>query len=55
MGQQLGGIKVLCHIRKNDLMPVVSCVTSLTFWSLFHVIAIPLCSKTHLDPTFLKK
>ncbi len=36
------GITVLCHFRKSELMPVISCLTSLTFWSLFHVISIPL-------------
>ncbi len=48
------GITVLCHFR-NDLMPVISCLTSLTFWSLFHVISIPFCYTTCLDATFFTK
>ncbi len=28
------------------------CLINLTFWSLVHVIYIPLCPKTLLDPTF---
>ncbi len=47
-----GGITVLCHFRKNDLMPVISCLTSLTFWSIFHVISIPFCPKTRIGPSF---
>ncbi len=47
------GITVLCHFHKNNnLMPVISYMTSLTFWSLFHVISIPVCSKTRLGLSF---
>ncbi len=42
-------------VQINDLMPVISCSTSLTFWSLFHVISIPFCSKARLGPMFVKK
>ncbi len=45
------GITVLCHFHKNVLMPVVSCLTSLIFYSLFHVISIKFCPKNR----FLKK
>ncbi len=31
-------ITVLCHFRKINLMPIISCLTSLTSWPLFHVI-----------------
>ncbi len=34
---------------KNDIMPVISC---LTFWSLFQVISILFCPKTGLSPSF---
>ncbi len=40
------GITVLCHFHKNYLIPVISCLTSLTFGSLFHVISITFCPKT---------
>ncbi len=45
------GISVLCHFRKSDLMHVISCLTSFTFWSLFHFISIPFCPKTRLGPS----
>ncbi len=48
------GITVLCHFHKNDLMSLISCLTSLTFWSLFHVIAITFCPKTCLGHMMLK-
>ncbi len=48
-------ITVLCHFRNIDLMPVIRCLTNLTFWSLYHVIFIQFCLKTHLGPKFLKK
>ncbi len=35
------GITVLCHFRKN----VISCLTNLKFWSLFHVLSIPFCPR----------
>ncbi len=41
----VGTITLLCHFHINDLMPVISCLTSLAFWSLFHVKSIPFCSK----------
>ncbi len=47
-------ITVLCYFGKNNLMPVISCLTSLTFWSLFDVICILLCPKTRLGPKFLR-
>ncbi len=31
---------VLCHFPKIERMPVISCLTTLTFLSLFHVISI---------------
>ncbi len=34
--------------HKNELMPVISCLVSFNFWSLFHVISIPFCPKTCL-------
>ncbi len=45
-------ITVLCHFRKNDKMPVISCLISLTCWSLFYVISIPFCPKTCFFPCF---
>ncbi len=51
----VGGITVLCHFRKNDLMSVISSLTSFTFCSLFHVISISFCRKTCRGPKFLKK
>ncbi len=44
------GITVLCHFHKNYLMSVIRCLTSLQFWSLFHLKSIPFCPKTHLSP-----
>ncbi len=49
------GIRLLCHFRTNDRMPVISCLTSLTFWSLLHVISILFCPNTFLGPKFLKE
>ncbi len=46
---------IVSHFYKIDLMPVISCLTSLTFWSLFHVISIPFGPKTRLGPKFVKK
>ncbi len=40
-GLSVGGIPVLCHFRKDDLMPVIRGLNSLTFWSLLHVISLP--------------
>ncbi len=51
----IGGIKVFCHFPKIDLMSIISCLTSLTFWTLFHVVFVPFCSKTNLGPKFLNK
>ncbi len=48
------GIIIWFHFRKNDLLPVISCLTSLTFWSLFHAISIPFCPKSRLGPKFLR-
>ncbi len=45
-------ITALCHFGKNDLMPVISC---LTFCSLFHVIYIPFFQQTGLGHKFVKK
>ncbi len=42
-------ITVLCHFCKNDLMPIIIC---LTFRSLFYVISIPFYPKPCLGPTF---
>ncbi len=47
------GITALCHFCKNGLMPAIRCSTSLTFWSLFHVISITFCPQTCLGPRFL--
>ncbi len=41
----VGGITVLSHFHKNELMPIIGFLTSLIFWSLFHVIYILLCPK----------
>ncbi len=40
---------------KMTLMPVISFLTSLTFWSSFYVISILFCPKTRPGPEFLKK
>ncbi len=40
---------------KNDLMPIIGCSISLTFWSLYHVISISFCPKTRRGPKFIKK
>ncbi len=50
------GITVLCNFCKHNLIPVISCLTSLTFWSLFHVISIPFVQKlTRLGPKLFKE
>ncbi len=45
------GITILFHFRNacHYLFDQFTC------WSLFHVISIPLCTKTHLGPILLKK
>ncbi len=48
----VGGITVLCHFRTNDLMPVISCLTTLTFWAFVHVLSILLYPITRLGPKF---
>ncbi len=57
VGVQLSvrGIIVLCHLCKNDQMPVINCLTSLTFWSVSHVISIPFCPKNLFSSCFFKK
>ncbi len=47
-------VYVISWWNNSDLMPVISCLTSLTFCSLFHVISIPFCPKTRLGATLLK-
>ncbi len=40
---------------QNNSITVISCLTSLTFWSLFHFISISFSPKTHLSPKYLKE
>ncbi len=39
------GITVLCNFRKNGLMPVISCLTSLTFLVIISCYIYPILSK----------
>ncbi len=48
-------ITVLCDLRKQDLILVISCLFRLTFLVIFHVISIQFCPQTHFGPMFLKK
>ncbi len=40
---QFGGITVLCHFRKNDLMPVIICKNDKHLVTLYNVISCLIC------------
>ncbi len=51
--QRINSIVLFFH--KKGLMPVISCLTSLTFWSIFHIISIPFWQKNVFWPQVFKR